>query len=845
MIPIITILISALGLVMLTMMAARVYELGRITSLKKHRNKQEGVNDLLQYAAEISDGVIVCKNGALMAAWLYEGDDHGSSTDDQRNLLSYRINQGFSGLGNGWMVHVDAVRRPASNYSEASRSHFPDPLTAAVDEERRRLFESLGTMYEGYFVLTLTYLPPMLAERKFVEMMFDDDAVKQDSKGQTRGLVERFERAVKTVESRMSAAVTLTRLKGKQVTNEDGTTVTHDDFLRWLQFCITGINQPMLLPTNPMYLDAVLGGQELHGGVIPKLGRHFIQVVAIEGFPQEAVPGILSALAEQPSEYRWSTRYIFMDNHDAVAQFEKFRKKWKQKIRGFIAQVFNTNSGVVDQDAIMMVADSEAAIAEVNSGMVSSGYYTSTIILMDESRERLEDSSRLIESAVQKAGFAARVETINTLDAFFGSLPGHGVENVRRPLINTLNLADLLPTSTIWAGHNFAPCPFYPPNSPPLMHCVTHGSTPFRFNTHEGDLGHGFMFGPTRAGKSTHLGILAMQWRRYANSTVYWFDKGMSGFATTKGVGGKHFRVAGEGSRLMFCPLQFLKTKQDRAWAMGWIETILLLNGLAVGAERRNTIAEAIMTMHSEGSRTMSEFSLIVQDNEVRAALEQYTINGMMGELLDAKEDGLALTDFTCFEIEDLMNLGEKFALPVLLYLFRRIEMSLHGQPAVIILDEAWLMLGHPAFRDKIKEWLLAFAKKNCVVLMATQQLSHAVESGILDTILESTAVKIYLPNGDAAAPDASALYRRFGLNDRQIQIIATAIRKRQYYFESDSGRRLYELALGPLALAFVGATDKESIATIQQLIDKHGDAWIDEWLSIKGLSLADYGVAA
>ena len=35
-------------------------------------------------------------------------------------------------------------------------------------------------------------------------------------------------------------------------------------------------------------------------------------------------------------------------------------------------------------------------------------------------------------------GFAARIETVNTVDAYFGSFTGHGVENVRRPLVNTL-----------------------------------------------------------------------------------------------------------------------------------------------------------------------------------------------------------------------------------------------------------------------------------------------------------------------------------------------------------------------------------------------------------------------
>jgi type IV secretion system protein VirB4 len=845
MIQTIAIAIAALGVMMLLILYSRIRAVNDEIELRKHRSTAAGFADLLNYAAVVDDGVIVGKNGAFMAAWLYQGADNASSTDEQREMVSFRINQALSGLGNGWMVHVDAVRRPAPKYSERTLSHFPDQVSAAVDEERRRLFESLGTMYEGYFVLTVTYFPPLLAQKKFVELMFDDDAVAPNHKARTQGLIDHFKRECLSIESRLSSAVNLNRLRGQKVTNEDGSTVTHDDFLRWLQFCCTGLNHPVQLPNNPMYLDMLIGGKEMWAGVVPKIGRKFVQVVAIDGFPLESTPGILTALGEQPCEYRWSSRFIFMDNHEAVAHLDKFRKKWKQKIRGFFDQVFNTNSGTVDQDAMSMVADAESAIAETNSGLIAQGYYTSVVVLMDEDRDKLETAARSVEKAVNRIGFTARIETINTQDAFFGSLPGHGVENVRRPLINTMNLADLLPTSTIWTGTNYAPCPMYPPLAPPLMQCVTHGATPFRFNLHIRDLGHSLMFGPTRAGKSTHLGIIALQFLRYEGMSVYAFDKGMSMYPTTKAVRGNHFSVAADDSKLAFCPLQFLGTKGDRAWAMEWIDTILALNGVITTPGQRNEIGNAIMSMHESGARTLSEFVLTIQDEAIREGIKQYTVDGMMGHLLDAESDGLSLSKFTTFEIEELMNLGEKFALPVLLYLFRRIERSLVGQPAVIILDEAWIMLGHPVFRDKIREWLKAFAKKNCLVLLATQSLTDAANSGILDVIVESTATKIFLPNVYARDEDTAALYRRMGLNSRQIEILATAIPKRQYYCVSEAGRRLYDLALGPLALAFVGATDKESIATIQRLEAKYGDDWTHEWLAGRGLKLNDYGVPA
>jgi type IV secretion system protein VirB4 len=472
------------------------------------------------------------------------------------------------------MVHVDAVRRPSSNYSKKDLSCFPDAVSAAIDEERRRYFESLGTIYEGYFVLTLTWFPPVLAQRKFIELMFDDDTKNPDNKARTMGLIKQFKRDVVNIEGRLSSALKLTRLHSNKIVTEDGSQVTQDDFLSWLQFCVTGIHHPILLPKNPMYIDALIGGQELFGGVIPKIGRKYMQVVAIEGFPLESTAGMLTALGELPCEYRWSSRFIFMDQHEAIKHLEKFRKKWRQKIRGFLDQVFNTKSSNIDEDAVSMVGDAGTALAELNSGLVAVGYYTSVVVLMNEDRERLEKSARQIEKAINRIGFAARVETINTMDAFLGSLPGHGVENVRRPLINTMNMADLLPTSTIWTGSSTAPCPMYPLLSPALMHCVTHGSTPFRLNLHVRDVGHTFMFGPTGAGKSTHLGIIAAQLRRYAGMSIYAFDKGMSMYPLTKATGGLHFSVATDNDTLAFCPLQFLETKGDRAFAMDWIDTI-------------------------------------------------------------------------------------------------------------------------------------------------------------------------------------------------------------------------------------------------------------------------------
>jgi type IV secretion system protein VirB4 len=188
------------------------------------------------------------------------------------------------------------------------------------------------------------------------------------------------------------------------------------------------------------------------------------------------------------------------------------------------------------------------------------------------------------------------------------------------------------------------------------------------------------------------------------------------------------------------------------------------------------------------------------------------------------------------FELEELMNLGDKNLIPVLTYLFHRIEKSLDGSPTILMLDEAWIMLGHPVFRAKIREWLKVMRKANCAVILATQSLSDAKASGILDVLTESCPTKIFLPNIAARQEGQRELYSGMGLNETQLSIIAGSVSKRDYYLVSPQGRRRVQLALGPVALSFVGASDQESLARIKELAGLHGEnGWQSAWLEERG----------
>ena len=221
----------------------------------------------------------------------------------------------------------------------------------------------------------------------------------------------------------------------------------------------------------------------------------------------------------------------------------------------------------------------------------------------------------------------------------------------------------------------------------------------------------------------------------------------MSMFPLCLGSGGTHYNL-GNADRLAgglaFAPLLRIDSEAERAWAEEWIASLMELQHITVMPTHRNAIHAAMLDLSAQPDnlRSLTSFFHIVQEHQIKDAIQHYTAQGAMGRLLDADTDDLTLSPFMVFEIEELMSLGDKNLIPVLTYLFHRIETSLDGTPTILVLDEAWIMLGHPIFREKIREWLKVMRKANCAVILATQSLSDAKNSGILDVLAESCPTK-------------------------------------------------------------------------------------------------------
>jgi type IV secretion system protein VirB4 len=816
------------------------------SGLREHRADFRSVADLLNWGFLVDDGptaVVLQKDGSLVAGWRYRGPDLGAATSEDLDALMSHVNDALLPFCDNWMFHIDAIRRPASTY-RADR--FPDAVSQLIDDERREAYTKdlrrSGGQFETSYYIVATYLPPsdVVARLGSIFVQEANTSAAPDKRDAWTPVLSRFRSALSSIDVRLSSRLSLVPLDARLL-------LTH------LHECLTGSSRVVAPPPHGAFLDGVLADEQLVGGFEPSVGAKAIRVVAMHGYPDRTRAGELDALNALGFAFRWSTRIIPIGTHEAARIIRRHQLQWFKKRKGAAAwaqelltgnqsRTPNADASLwMDHDARAMAEDaSEAATANAR-GDVRFCYVTHNAVIMHDDPQTADSFAGDLVKSLADSGFGGRVENINALDAFMGTMPGNGYANLRRPLLSTRNVADLLPLTSVWPGLNHNPNPLFPEDSPPLLWAKTAGSTPFRLNIHDSDVGHTLIFGPTGGGKSVLLGLLAAQFRRYEQAQVFVFDVGYSMWTLAEASGALHHDIAaGRPDVVRLQPLASIDDPAERIWAMDWLETVFELQGLTLTPQLRSRLARALelLARNDPQHRTLTELSVQVQHEALASALRPYTVAGDYGELLDSRIDSLDSSDFEVFELKHLLALDDRAAVPVLLYLFRRIEKRLGTRPTLIAIDEAWVALVHSAFGRRINQWLLTLRKQNAAVVLATQSPSQLAELASRHTVLDSCPTRIYLPNADALSPGQAPLYRELGLNTRQIECIARATPKRHYYFTSPRGNRLFELGLGPVALAFLagraGSTIDETRRAINAL-SQADSAWPADWLDALG----------
>ena len=788
-------------------------------NLAEYRRSASRLADYLPWVALAAEGVVLNKDGSFQRTARFRGPDLDSAVAAELVAVAGRINNAFRRLGSGWSIFVEAQRHEAATYPD---SELPDPASGLVDAERKADFEEAGAHFVSGYYLTFLYLPPAEEAARTEAWLYEGrERTGVDPQEILRTFTDRTGRVLALLDGFMPECAWL----------DDSETLTY------LHSTVSTNRHRVRVPETPIYLDALLADQPLTGGLEPRLGNEHLRILTIIGFPTATTPGLLDDLNRLAFPYRWSTRAILLDKTDATKLLTKIRRQWfakRKSIAAILKEVLtNEASALVDTDASNKAADADMALQELGADVAGMAYVSATITVWDADPRIADEKQRLVEKVIQGRDFTAMTETVNAVDAWLGSLPGHAYANVRQPPISTLNLAHMIPLSAVWAGperdEHFG--------APPLLYGKTEGSTPFRLSLHVGDVGHTLVVGPTGAGKSVLLALMALQFRRYDRSQVFAFDFGGSIRAAALAMGGDWHDLGGgltEGSdaSVSLQPLARIHDTYERAWAADWIVAILMREGITITPEVKEHIWTALTSLASAPveERTITGFAVLLQSNDIKQALRPYCVGGAYGRLLDAEAEHLGIAGVQAFEVEGLVGTGAAPA--VLAYLFHRIGDRLDGRPTLLIIDEGWLALDDDGFAGQLREWLKTLRKKNASVIFATQSLSDIDNSSIAPAIIESCPTRLLLPNERAIEPQITAIYRRFGLNDRQIEILARATPKRDYYCQSRRGNRLFELGLSEVGLALCAASSKSDQTLIANLVAEHGrEGFLAAWL--------------
>ena len=796
-----------------------VKSLKSMISGRAYAGRTHGLSDLLLYAKLVDDGILLQTDRSYLTAFWYRGNDLETSTDEELTVLSEQLNSAFMTLGSGWMFQVDIIRHQSNNYTPESESHFGNLLAELIDNEQRTLYESENGHYENGYVISFTYKPKIDVGSKMGVFFRKNESTKviYDSSY----YLQEFKSRVGEIVSYLSHSLEIEQMDSTQL-------------LSFIEWTITNENTTLQLPIKAnMFIKHYLASRDLTVGENLRVGSDYIKAVTITGFPAEAYPSIVDRLNYMNFEYRWSTRFIILDNYEANNIIDKISNLWYQKRIGAmdtVKQSLSIDSNIkVNQNAENQYNESEYAKSINDSGDAKFGYYTSTIIISSSDENEAQRNAETIRSELRQIGFQSYIETHHALEAWLSSIAGQSFPNIRKWLIHTQNVADIIPNTAIWSGLSYNPCKYYQDNNPPLFFARTTGYTPLRLSLHTGENGNTLILGSSLYDKATLMNFIIAQHFRYKNARVFVFDKNKATLPLCYGCDGAFYDIGGNDNDIYFQPLAHLENDLDFDFAATWIEELCILNDMPIkfNDSHRKAIRHALRLLKDAPvkRRTLSYFRHLVNDfdravsdlldticSEDRAPSDTIKTNGFRSKIFDSDIDFMSTSQskFNVFEMSKLMEVGDGVALPALRYLIHAVGKQIYsGEPTLIVFNESTILFQNPILREKLIEWVKSLVPYNVAVIF-TADINDLSKYPELKKDLKSIcATQFFSSNSKAMTADEFPLYKEMMLNKKQIEMISGAT-SGQYLYVSELGIRMFSLDINPASATYAFTSNIE-----------------------------------
>jgi type IV secretion system protein VirB4 len=729
-------------------------------------------------------------------------------------------------MGTGDVLHLIMLRRKAPVYPSRD---FASAGAGLIDRERRERFEA-GNYYQQEAQLWLGNQDERPLANYLKGAFFA--SIEHELHGSSEQQIQRFLHRADKAEDAL--AVLHPRRKSPL------------GMYRSLLWMINGTDYPAPLPPPGAPLYQYLAQQDFIGGSQPRIGPlHLGLISLVHPWPAHTLEQTMSLALAYQGEMMVSCRFICLDQTDAMAALELERKHRVREATGtgvkqWFASAFNLpRRSSTNEDIEAQIAELDHVRALVAQGMAL-GWATLTVELRGENQAEVYSGLRQVVKDLNDLGQGARIEDANAVAAREGELPGNGFDNVRRPLTPAPNFAEQAMPVGYWRGTPTIDSPFFAKGTPVPLICGGSGSEPFYQPSHIRGVAHQLVIGPTGSGKSVYLAVLTAALMVLRNVRIFLLDRGHSSYVFTHALGGTYVELATDQSSPL-CPFQWIERDDGITWLFDWFARFFARwLGQPIDAREAADLTEVLTIAKAVGVRTMTAFRYLLHAPRLREIMGNYADGGQWAHIFDGEPVAGERHTLTTYEMRHLDALGERASAPGTELIVHDAEAGLGADPTFVLIDEAKPLVASPISLPWIDRALRTFRRANGALILCTQSLAEIDNSEARALLLESTAIKTFLPNHAAQGEQVRKLYTELGLNEKQIEIIAKGVPQRDYLCVSELGSRLFRLDLGPIARALCAATGSDDVARARRVLAEVGqDGFLDAWLAAKGLGTA------
>lgn len=792
---------------------------------------------LCPWLNHVTPGLVLNKDGSLLAAFQYRGVDPDDLFDAQVDSYTEQMQKVFSRLDSrvtAWWI-LDKRRDPSYVAGD-----FQNQTAADLDEIYSKGFRA-GQHYATSYTLYLLFTGSTGSDKFF-------DRVARIQSEKRVAVASALMSALKeSLSGRKAFARDVGTLRDNIITFERliaGFTnavpiklkrLESDDFTSSLGAILNRASNPMQVnkPAEAM-LDAYLPRNYVAAGpdLIKFEGSQrstFVGVVGIKGWPGATTPMLFETLAAMDMEMTICQIVRFLDASESSATINPAIEYYHLTQYGLITHAI-AKAGGNEPEAkpgkeSMLYACREAQ-ERIGADGITYAYMAMSVFVYGDTKGDLKRSCDRVITNLENNHFTADRERINAMPAFAALLPGQWATQSRYDLVSVENVADACPIYTMDEGrreHAFFSKQVFRKPVPQLAVFGNRYGGRFNFSSHVDQVGHMLIIAPTGSGKSTFVNFCLSQFQRYGNDVrTIVFDRNRSCEVVTRLHGGQHIDLKKHSTRLN--PLAMMRdgTEDGRTWVREFILRRFAEGGFIAETEDRQNLDIALEQLsRGDGPVSMSKLAVLVS-KRLEAQLAEW-LQGRPFGMFDNETDDLSLSNWTTIEMSSILSV-DRIARAFIDLVFRKIFTQLDGKPTFIYVEEASFLVNDPRFAPMISEWLKAIRARNGFLWMTVQSPQSVTNAEMSATILDNIFSFLLLHNKKIES-HRDAYRDNFAFEDHQIDMIAALQPKRDYLLVQDGQARVMTTEFSPEALAYL-----RSEKAVLNVFDKHAAANEPGW---------------